>query len=88
MRPGRLADGAPGGPLATAQGDDGAAGRVTRAGVAAVCVAALRDPAARGVTLELLEAKGGAGGGGGAAPPPLGEQMRGFFAGLKRDGEA
>jgi uncharacterized protein YbjT (DUF2867 family) len=84
VRPGRLADGAPGGAIEAAQGDSGAAGLVTRAGVAAVCVAALRDPAARGVTLELLEARGGEGG----AAPPLAEQMRGFFAGLKRDSEA
>jgi uncharacterized protein YbjT (DUF2867 family) len=84
VRPGSLVDGPPKSALEARQGDAGA-GRVSRAAVAAVCVAALRNPAACGVTLELLEAKGGAGGG---APPPLGEQLRGFFVGLTRDGKA
>jgi uncharacterized protein YbjT (DUF2867 family) len=54
VRPGGLTDG-PGGvsALVVAQGDKGAPGRVSRADVARVCVAATAAPAAAGVTLEL-----------------------------------
>ena len=69
--------------LAAGQGDK-SSGSVSRADVAAVCVAALTDPAARNVTLELHGAKPGAEG---AAPavPPLAEQLHGLFQGLKPD---
>ncbi len=54
IRPGGLTDG-PGGvaALVVAQGDNGAPGRVSRADVGRVCVAAATSPAAAGVTLEL-----------------------------------
>jgi uncharacterized protein YbjT (DUF2867 family) len=54
VRPGGLTDG-PGGvsALVVAQGDTGSPGRVARADVGRVCVAAAFDPAATGVTLEL-----------------------------------
>lgn len=64
--------------LKVAQGDHGS-GRVSRADVAAVCVAALTDPAARNVTLELLSAPAD------GEPAPLAQQLRGLFAGLKPD---
>lgn len=79
VRPGGLT-GEPAGQarLEVAQGDRGS-GRVSRADVAAVCVAALTDPAARNVTFELVSkpAEGQA--------PPLAQQLRGLFAGLKPD---
>ncbi|KAL4419569.1 hypothetical protein ABPG77_003595 [Micractinium sp. CCAP 211/92] len=64
--------------LEVAQGDHGS-GRVSRADVAAVCVAALTDSATRNVTFELVgkPAEGQA--------PPLAQQLRGLFTGLKAD---
>lgn len=53
---------------------------MARADVAAVCVAALTDPAAAGVTLELLGRAPKDG-----APPPLREQLASLFAGLRPD---
>lgn len=54
VRPGGLTDGAGGvSALIIAQGDNGSPGRVSRADVARVCVAACTSPAAAGVTLEL-----------------------------------
>jgi hypothetical protein len=49
--------------------------------VAAVCVAALADAAAEGVTLELV----GRPAGGGAAAVPLQEQLAALFAPLCTD---
>jgi hypothetical protein len=63
------------------QGDQGAGGRVSRADVAAVCCAALTDPAARGVTLELSSRPFAEG----ARAVPLQEQLEGLFQGLKPD---
>jgi hypothetical protein len=54
---------------------------VCRADVAAVCAAALTDPAAAGVTFELVHG----GTKGGAAPPPLAQQVQGIFQGLQPD---
>ncbi|KAL4459105.1 hypothetical protein ABPG75_013970 [Micractinium tetrahymenae] len=64
--------------LQVKQGDR-SSGRVSRADVAAVCVAALTAPAARNVTLELMSkpAEGQA--------APLAQQLRGLFGGLKPD---
>jgi len=54
IRPGGLTDGAGGvSALVVSQGDHGSPGRVSRADVARVCVAAALSPAAAGVTLEL-----------------------------------
>lgn len=66
------------------QGDTGA-GRVSRADVAAVCVAALTDPAAANVTLELLSKPAAKDGAPPPTPPPLREQLASLFAGLKPD---
>lgn len=78
IRPGGLGDGPAGqAKLIARQGDKGV-GQVRRADVAAVCVAALSDPAAKNVTLELVSEKGG-------EVLPLAQQLAGIFAGLKRD---
>ena len=58
-----------------AQGDSGSAGRIARADVARVCVAALSVPAARNVTLELFSKDGS----------PAADQMSTIFNGLKPD---
>ena len=50
---------------------------VPRADVAAVCVAALTDLAAKGATFELVSEA--------AEAPPLAEQLKGLFAGLAKD---
>lgn len=85
VRPGGLKDDPAGRrPLVAAQGDR-SSGSVARADVAAVCVAALTDPAARGVTLELVAAKEGGDAGGAGAVAPLAEQIAGLFKGLKPD---
>lgn len=59
VRPGGLADDA-GGKLAVAfaQGDKQAGGRIPRADVAAVCIAALGNKAAAGKTFEIVSGKG------------------------------
>ncbi len=62
------------------QGDK-STGQVTRADVAAVCVAALTDPAAENLTLEIMSKPPAAG----VLLPPLTEQLKGFFHGLQRD---
>ncbi|KAL4854196.1 hypothetical protein ACK3TF_005041 [Chlorella vulgaris] len=66
------------GKLVAKQGDKGA-GRVSRADVAAVCVAALSDPAAKNVTFELLGSSDN------DSPPPLAQQLASLFRGLKPD---
>lgn len=58
-----------------AQGDT-TAGRVARSDVAAVCVAALTDPASKNVTLELSSKKGS------PAPP---NQLQSIFSKLSAD---
>ena len=58
-----------------AQGDSGSAGRIARADVARVCVAALSAPAAKNVTLELFSKDGS----------PAADQMSTIFNGLKPD---
>ena len=94
VRPGGLKD-EPAGlkKLIAAQGDT-ASGSVSRADVAAVCVAALSDAAARNVTMELVTEKAAAAaaagdGGGGASSVavmmPLAEQIKNIFVGLKKD---
>jgi hypothetical protein len=55
---------------------DVTAGRVARSDVAAVCVAALTDPAAKNVTLELSSKKG--------SPAPV-DQLQSIFTGLAKD---
>ena len=52
------------------------AGQVSRADVARVCVAALTDPAAKNVTLELSSKKG--------VPAPD-DQLKTLFKGLQPD---
>lgn len=82
VRPGGLTDGPAGQALlVAAQGDKGS-GRVARADVAAACVAALGDPAAKNVTLELVSKPAA---GEGAAVPPLAAQLKGLFSGLQPD---
>ena len=66
--------------LIAAQGDT-QSGSVARADVAAVCVAALSDPAAKGVTMELVSSKEE----GVDVLSSLGEQLKGMFSGLKKD---
>lgn len=58
-----------------AQGDSGSAGRIARADVARVCVAALSAPAAKNVTLELFSKDGS----------PAAAQMSTLFTALKPD---
>ena len=58
-----------------AQGDSGSAGRIARADVARVCVAALSAPAAKNVTLELFSKDGST----------TADQMSTIFNGLKPD---
>lgn len=57
------------------QGDN-IAGQVARSDVARVCVAALEDPGAKNVTLELSSKKG--------APAPA-DQLKTLFKGLQLD---
>ena len=74
VRPGGLTDGPAGQAALVVQQGDKAAGRVARADVAAVCVAALGDAAARNVVLELSS----------DAKRPAGDTpLEGLFAGLK-----
>jgi len=83
VRPGGLSDKAAGeAKLRVLQGDTGASGGVARADLAAACVAALADPAAARVTLELVTDKAA------AAVAPLKEQLKGLFAGLQPDAAA
>lgn len=83
VRPGGLSNDPPGqANLLVAQGDT-MSGKVSRADVAAVCVAALTDPAAKNVTLELVSKPAE-----GQAPAPLAQQLRGLFGGLKPDAAA
>ena len=86
VRPGGLKDGPAGQKrLVIGQGDR-SSGAVNRADVAAVCVAALKDAAsANKVTLEVVGSKENEGGGGGGPVPSLAEQLKGVFAGLKKD---
>ncbi|PRW59141.1 nad-dependent epimerase dehydratase isoform B [Chlorella sorokiniana] len=80
VRPGGLVDEPAGqAQLVVAQGDK-SSGRVARADVAAVAVAALNDPAARGLTLELTSKPAAE-----AAPAPLAQQLKSLFVGLKTD---
>ena len=85
VRPGGLTDGPAGQATLTAQQGDRASGRVSRADVAAVCVAALTDAAASRRTLELVDAKPTPGGAAPPPPPPLDQQLAGLFAGLSPD---
>ena len=78
VRPGGLTDGPAGAAALVAAQGDKTAGRVARADVAAVAVAALTAPEAVGVTLELAsDAKKAAAEG--PAPADI-------FKGLKKDG--
>ncbi|GAB4820791.1 hypothetical protein N2152v2_007837 [Parachlorella kessleri] len=81
IRPGRLNNGAAGQAELVADQGDKSTGQVTRAEVAAACVAALSDPAAQNVTLELTSKAPG----GGSSVPPLEEQLRTLFKGLQPD---
>lgn len=85
VRPGGLKDEAAGQRTLVAAQGDRSSGSVARADVAAVCVAALSDPAARGVTMELVAAKDSGSGDGGAVVAPLAQQLAGIFKGLKSD---
>eukprot|EP00195_Chlamydomonas_chlamydogama_P013054 CAMPEP_0202901654 /NCGR_PEP_ID=MMETSP1392-20130828/14378_1 /ASSEMBLY_ACC=CAM_ASM_000868 /TAXON_ID=225041 /ORGANISM="Chlamydomonas chlamydogama, Strain SAG 11-48b" /LENGTH=238 /DNA_ID=CAMNT_0049588247 /DNA_START=80 /DNA_END=796 /DNA_ORIENTATION=- len=82
VRPGGLARG-PGGAatLLTGQGDNKIAGStsISRADVAAVCVEALTNPGARGVTFELVAQASG------TAVQPLAQQLASIWSGLKPD---
>ena len=60
---------------AAGQGDSGSAGRIARSDVAHICVAALTNPAARNVTLELFSKDGS----------PAADQVDQIFNGLKPD---
>ncbi|PSC74312.1 epimerase [Micractinium conductrix] len=83
VRPGGLSNDPAGqAQLVVAQGDKGS-GKVSRADVAAVCVAALSDPAARNVTLELVSKPAV-----GQPAAPLPKQLKGLFAGLQADAAA
>ena len=83
VRPGGLSDKPAGeGTLLALQGDKGASGGVARADVAAACVAALSDPAAACVTLELVTDRAA------TVVAPLREQLKGLFAGLQPDAAA
>jgi hypothetical protein len=59
----------------TGQGDSGSAGRIARSDVSRVCVAALANPAARNVTLELFSKDGS----------PAADQVDRIFTGLQPD---
>jgi uncharacterized protein YbjT (DUF2867 family) len=92
VRPGGLKDSPGGEKMLSVQQGDTSAGSVSRADVAAVCVAALTDPAAENVTFELMSVaddKEKSAGGGGEnvkiAVVPLVDQLKGIFAGLKKD---
>jgi uncharacterized protein YbjT (DUF2867 family) len=78
VRPGGLTDGSGGvAALVVAQGDTGSPGRVARADVARVCVAACGSPAAAGVTLELASD--------GKKLAAEGPMLASLFDGLKKD---
>lgn len=80
VRPGQLVDEAGGlAALAVDQGDN-ISGRVSRADVGSVCVAALDSPLTKNVTLELLAKKP-------PAPAPAAGQLAGLFDALKPDKE-
>ncbi|GAB4813396.1 hypothetical protein N2152v2_000442 [Parachlorella kessleri] len=82
VRPGGLSNDAPGQVrLVAEQGDKGSPGRISRADVAAVCCAALTDPKARNVTLELAGKPWGQD----EAKVQLAEQLKGLFQGLSPD---
>jgi uncharacterized protein YbjT (DUF2867 family) len=86
VRPGGLKS-TPGGEktLVVKQGDNGA-GSVSRADLAAVCVAALTDPAANKVTLELTSKDSTIGANGEQVKVVgLADQLKGIFSGLKQD---
>ena len=57
------------------QGDSGNAGRIARSDVARVCVAALKNPASKNVTLELFSKDGS----------PTADNVDMLFNGLKAD---
>ena len=81
VRPGGLTDGAGGvSALVVRQGDTGSPGRVSRADVARVCVAAAFSPDAAGVTLELASDSKRL-----AAEGPA---LAALFRGLAKDGAA
>jgi uncharacterized protein YbjT (DUF2867 family) len=75
VRPGGLRD-TPGGQsaISATQGDLGLVGNISRADVASVCVAALGNPAAQNVTLEIV-----------AGESAARVEWRSIFAGMHRD---
>ena len=86
VRPGGLKDGPAGEKTLVVQQGDTSAGSVARADVAAVCVAALADPAAKNVTLELFsESSAGAAGEQKKVLVPFADQLKNIFSGLKQD---
>jgi uncharacterized protein YbjT (DUF2867 family) len=90
VRPGGLKDGPGGEKTLVVQQGDTSAGSVARADVAAVSVAALTDPAAEKITLELTSMDGAREDQGEEAKKigdgvPLTEQLKGIFSGLKKD---
>ena len=86
VRPGGLKDGPAGEKTLVVQQGDKSAGSVARADVAAVCVAALSNPKATNVTLELMnESSAGSGGEQKKVLVPLADQLKNIFAGLKQD---
>lgn len=82
IRPGRLTNDEQGKSILKANQGDKTTGSVSRADVAAVCVAALRNPSADRITLELSVAKDKDAS---HTSPPLDEQLECLFEGLKRD---
>ena len=62
-------------PVIADQGDGGSAGRIARSDVARVCVAALKNPASKNVTLELFSKDGS----------PSADNIDIIFNGLKAD---
>jgi hypothetical protein len=83
VRPGGLKDGPKGEKTLIVQQGDTTAGSVARADVAAVCVAALTDPAADKVTFELMAGNGDQSAKDAAVP--LVDQLKNIFSGLKKD---
>lgn len=82
VRPGGLKDGPSGEKKLVIKQGDKTSGSVARSDVAAVSVAALKDPAAKNVTLELTSQ---ASLGEGETVPSLAEQLKLVFKGLKPD---
>lgn len=88
VRPSALKDGPRGEKTLLIQQGDKSTGSVARADVAAVCAAALTDPAAEKVTLEVTSAEGADGEQGKEAKKGVAtsaDQLKGIFSKLKKD---